>query len=70
MDDKETETINMPDGQGAARAKATASAEATAEIGDEIAKNLRALYARQVAEPLPEKFTNLLAKLAKSETGK
>lgn len=43
------------------------SAEAPPGIDKEIAKQLRALYGRQVAEPLPEKFTVLLSQLAKAE---
>lgn len=43
------------------------SAEAPPDIGKEIAKQLRSLYGRQVAEPLPEKFTVLLSQLAKAE---
>lgn len=42
-------------------------AEAPPDLGKEIAKQLRALYGRQVAEPLPEKFTVLLSQLAKAE---
>ncbi|MEZ5899236.1 MAG: NepR family anti-sigma factor [Hyphomicrobiaceae bacterium] len=41
--------------------------DAPAELGNEIAKQLRALYGKQVSEPLPEKFANLLDQLAKSE---
>lgn len=37
------------------------------EIGKEIAKQLRALYGRQIAEPLPEKFRFLLSQLATVE---
>jgi len=41
--------------------------DAPAELGNEIAKQLRALYGKQVSEPLPDKFANLLDQLAKSE---
>lgn len=41
--------------------------EPTQEIGREIAKQLRALYSQQISEPLPDKFVNLLDKLAKTE---
>lgn len=37
------------------------------ELGKEIAKQLKALYGRKVAEPLPDKFTALLNQLAESE---
>lgn len=37
------------------------------ELGKEIAKQLKQLYGRQVAEPLPDKFTILLDQLAKAE---
>ena len=43
------------------------SAEAPPDLGKEIGKQLRSLYGRQVAEPLPEKFTILLSQLAKAE---
>lgn len=38
------------------------------ELGKEIAKQLKQLYGRQVAEPLPDKFTVLLEQLAKAES--
>lgn len=37
------------------------------ELGKEIARQLKSLYGRHVAEPLPDKFTVLLDQLAKAE---
>ena len=52
---------------GAAAARGPASVEPPPELGREIAKQLKVLYGRQMAEPLPEKFTALLDQLAKAE---
>lgn len=38
------------------------------EVSSEIAKHLRQLYGQRLAEPLPEKFTSLLARLSRVET--
>lgn len=62
----ERETMN--EGHGALpQVPGTCSDAAPPELGREIAKQLRALYGRQVAEPLPDKFTNLLDQLARAE---
>lgn len=37
------------------------------ELGKEIAKQLKTLYGRHIAEPLPDKFAVLLDQLAKAE---
>jgi hypothetical protein len=60
------ETKDMAAGQNSVPRVGPESAEAP-DIGKEIAKQLRSLYGRQVAEPLPEKFTVLLSQLAKAE---
>jgi hypothetical protein len=60
------ETKDMAAGQNSVPRVGPGSAEAP-DIGKEIAKQLRSLYGRQVAEPLPEKFTVLLSQLAKAE---
>ena len=40
------------------------------EVGEEIARHLRQLYGQHLSEPLPDKFTSLLAKLSKADTQK
>lgn len=58
----------MRDGHGASpQVAGPCSDAAPPELGKEIAKQLRALYDRQIAEPLPDKFTSLLDQLAKAE---
>jgi hypothetical protein len=44
-----------------------AGAPLTQEVSSEIAKHLRQLYGQRLAEPLPEKFTSLLAQLSRAE---
>lgn len=61
------ESNNMMAGPKPVPPMGKGSAEAPPELGKEIAKQLKALYGRQVAEPLPEKFTVLLNQLAKAE---
>lgn len=60
------ETKDMAAGQKSVPHVGPGRAEAP-DIGKEIAKQLRSLYGRQVAEPLPDKFTVLLSQLAKAE---
>lgn len=40
------------------------------ELGSAIAKQLKQLYGRDISEPLPDRFSTLLEKLAKSEGSK
>ncbi len=50
------ESSDMNAGSKAAPPPGKVSAEAPPDLGREIAKQLRSLYGRQVAEPLPEKI--------------
>jgi hypothetical protein len=61
------ESSNMNAGPKSAPPAGKSSSEAPPDLGKEIAKQLRSLYGRHVAEPLPEKFTVLLSQLAKAE---
>jgi hypothetical protein len=58
----------MREGQAVATSISGGGVALPPEIQGPIGKQLRQVYGQMLAEPLPDKFTDLLARLAKSES--
>lgn len=69
-DDKRQETqMNSDDSPSGAEAKTASNENAMPrELQGAIGKQLKHVYGQMLAEPLPDKFTQLLASLSKSDS--